>query len=86
MSTQTENSQSLLEDSAQPMRKIGDRYALLALIGTGESAEVYRAKDVLLGVDRALKLLSQPHRSAWRRRFRLEARTMARLSLSLIHI
>jgi len=59
------------------------RYKLLAEIGRGASATVYRARDESLGVDVALKLL-HPHlagaaRSAARRRFFDEARTASRL-------
>lgn len=61
---------------------LGDgRYELLEPIGSGGAAEVWRARDTELDVDRAIKILSAraATRSTLRRRLRAEAQVLARL-------
>ncbi|TNE88153.1 MAG: serine/threonine protein kinase [Deltaproteobacteria bacterium] len=59
----------------------GGRYRLVAQLGEGGMAMVYRARDERLGVDRAVKLLKSEvaSRKSVLRRFEAEATTMARL-------
>ncbi|MGH2748005.1 MAG: Stk1 family PASTA domain-containing Ser/Thr kinase [Actinomycetota bacterium] len=63
-------------------RTYGDRYAVIELVGSGGMAEVYRARDELLGREVALKVLS--HRLSTDRsfveRFRREAQAAANLN------
>jgi beta-lactam-binding protein with PASTA domain/tRNA A-37 threonylcarbamoyl transferase component Bud32 len=63
-------------------RVLGGRYRLMAVVGVGASGSVYRAYDVVLGRDVALKLLHPALASdeAFLRRFRAEARAAASLS------
>lgn len=63
-------------------RTLGGRYRLEALLGTGASAGVYRARDVSLGRRVAVKVLHPGVASdpAFRKRFRAEARAAASLS------
>lgn len=60
----------------------GGRYALLERLGTGNTAEVYRARDRLLERDVCLGFLRESHVADPRRaeRFRREARSAASLS------
>ncbi len=60
----------------------GGRYVPLDLIGEGGMAQVYKVMDRRLGVERAVKLLDGrfTDRGAIRKRFLVEARTMARLT------
>lgn len=60
-------------------RVVADRYELLALIGRGGSAEVWRALDTSLGRDVALKLVTAAHDDSTARAAD-EARTLARLN------
>ncbi|MCB9743350.1 MAG: protein kinase [Alphaproteobacteria bacterium] len=62
-------------------RTLGERYALGEVLGSGGAAQVHRATDTLLGVDRAVKLLldTGPHTELLRSRLRNEARVMAQL-------
>ncbi|MCB9664507.1 MAG: serine/threonine protein kinase [Alphaproteobacteria bacterium] len=57
------------------------RYDLVERIGRGGVAEVWRAHDTALGVDRAIKILHGPGQTSPRRiaRFRDEARAMAQI-------
>ncbi len=62
--------------------ELGGRYVLGDRLGKGGTAEVYRGWDDLLGVQRALKLLTVEHprvRQSLRRRLRAEAQAMARI-------
>ncbi|MFC4452954.1 serine/threonine-protein kinase [Deinococcus sonorensis] len=59
---------------------LGGRYTLLARIGEGGSAEVYRVHDTLLDRDVALKIAHGHMPQADRQRFLREIRTLARLS------
>ncbi|MGI8553255.1 MAG: serine/threonine-protein kinase, partial [Dehalococcoidia bacterium] len=64
----------------QPIQQIG-RFTLLAPLGGGGFGAVYRAEDRGLGRQVAIKLLHAQHAAdpAFVDRFRVEARTMARL-------
>ena len=59
---------------------LAGRYELLALLGEGGSAKVYRAQDVLLGREVALKVLHPHLPESDRSRFLREVRTLARLT------
>ena len=61
---------------------IGGRYELMALLGQGGFATVYRAHDRRLGIDVALKLMHAyiAADQEFTRRFLAEARVLARLS------
>lgn len=63
-------------------RVLAGRYRLEAALGTGSSAHVFRASDLRLGRDVALKLLHPGlgHDEAFLRRFRAEAQVVASLS------
>lgn len=63
-------------------RVLSDRYELIELVGTGGMAEVWRARDLRLGRDVAVKLLWGPaaRQSSMRRRIEREARALAALS------
>ena len=60
----------------------GGRYEVLGRAGAGGMAEVYRARDELLGREVALKVLSErfAHDSSFIERFRREAQSAANLS------
>ena len=66
-----------------PAKEIyGGRYEVLGRAGAGGMAEVYRARDELLGREVALKVLSErfAHDSSFVERFRREAQSAANLS------
>jgi len=67
------------EELARPL--CGGRYRLVRVLGSGGAATVYRAYDALLGVWRAVKVLSprMAGKGRVRERFLNEARTLARL-------
>ncbi len=67
-------------DVAPPL--CSGRYRLVAVLGSGGMATVYRAYDALLDVFRAVKVLDPEltQRRKTRERFLMEARTMAKLS------
>jgi serine/threonine-protein kinase len=69
-------------DTSLPPALADGRYEPLALIGEGGMAQVYRVRDRRLSVERAVKLLDPrfTKRGSIRKRFLVEARTMARLS------
>src|SRR5689334_5786146 len=50
----------LLVSTAPPGMRIANRYELLALLGRGGMGLVYKARDLVLNEDTAIKLL-QPH-------------------------
>ncbi|HJZ78620.1 MAG TPA: serine/threonine-protein kinase [Vicinamibacterales bacterium] len=57
-------------------------YEVVAPLGSGGMGEVYRARDIRLGRDAALKLLPEQvaHHPAWLARFRHEAQLLASLN------
>lgn len=58
---------------------LGERYVLREVLGTGATSTVYRAQDLVLGRDVAVKILSnEPDDADARRRFVREAQTAAR--------
>ncbi|MEV6329551.1 serine/threonine-protein kinase [Streptomyces sp. NPDC051909] len=60
---------------------VADRYQLHVCVGRGGMGEVWRATDVVLGRDVAVKLmLGHEHDPSAAERFRMEAQTAARLS------
>jgi len=63
-------------------RSYGGRYAILERVGTGGMAEVYRARDELLGREVAVKVLSERFSSdrSFVERFRREAQAAANLN------
>lgn len=63
-------------------RTYGDRYSVFERVGAGGMAEVYRARDELLGRDVALKVLSErfARDSSFVERFRREAQSAANLN------
>jgi beta-lactam-binding protein with PASTA domain/tRNA A-37 threonylcarbamoyl transferase component Bud32 len=63
-------------------KKFGDRYAIVERIGTGGMAEVYRARDELLGREVAVKVLSERFSSdrSFVERFRREAQSAANIN------
>jgi beta-lactam-binding protein with PASTA domain/tRNA A-37 threonylcarbamoyl transferase component Bud32 len=63
-------------------RTYGGRYAILERVGTGGMAEVYRARDELLGRDVAVKVLSErfSRDRSFVERFRREAQAAANLN------
>src|SRR5882762_2340993 len=67
--------------SLSPRTKLGP-YEIIALLGAGGMGEVYRARDIRLGRDVALKILpAEVSRDASpRRRFETEARAVAALN------
>jgi serine/threonine protein kinase len=70
----------MLDEAAPPLHH--GRYQLQKVLGAGGMATVYRARDSLLQVDRAIKVLA-PHlskRRSIRERFLLEARSMAKIA------
>ncbi len=70
------------EGSNQPRRLLGDRYELEELIGLGGVAEVWRAHDVRLRREVAVKILSGPatRDPGHRRRIEREARALAAIA------
>ncbi|MFN7143773.1 MAG: serine/threonine-protein kinase [Myxococcota bacterium] len=64
------------------MSDLAGRYRLGDVIGTGGTATVYRARDLALGVERAVKVLRVDSlgADAQRARLRSEARAMARVT------
>ena len=60
----------------------GGRYAVIERVGVGGMAEVYRARDELLGREVAVKVLSERHSSdsSFVERFRREAQAAANLN------
>ena len=68
-----------MSDSTQ---RFGDRYSVIGRAGSGGMAEVYRARDELLGREVALKVLSQrlSADSTFVERFRREAQAAANLN------
>ncbi len=70
-------------------RTLADRYRIDALVARGGMARVYRARDVRLERDVAVKVLAQPYADdpAFTERFLAEARAAASLSHpSLVHV
>ena len=65
---------------AGPPSSIGGRYLLGELIGEGGSAKVYRATDIALGREVAVKLLHEHVLDNDRRRFEREIRTLAHVT------
>jgi len=61
---------------------LNDRYKLTERLGTGGMAEVYRARDVVLDRDVAIKILRKDYsdNEEFQNQFRLEARSAANLS------
>lgn len=61
---------------------LNDRYQLLEQLGTGGMAYVYRARDVVLDRDVAIKVLRKDYsdNAEFQNQFRLEARSAANLS------
>src|SRR5581483_12064558 len=69
--------------AAQPLAEghlLGGRYRLQGLIGTGGMGHVYRARDLALERDVAVKLLAGPDTRDARERFLREARSAAALN------
>ncbi len=62
--------------------RVAGRYLLGEQLGSGGAAAVYRARDMVLRVDRAIKVLTAPPamRAHLRERMQAEARVMATLS------
>ena len=71
---------TLPEMPLTPGTLLAGRYELLALLGEGGSAQVYRAQDVLLGREVALKMMHDHLPESDRSRFLREVRTLARLT------
>lgn len=70
-------------------RVLGERYRIDALVARGGMARVFRARDLRLDRDVALKILSNPYAESadFTRRFLGEARTAASLSHpNLVHV
>jgi DNA-binding response OmpR family regulator len=62
-----------------PRSLANNRYELLQLLGRGGAASVYLARDQMLGVERAVKVLGEGLRERHLERFLSEARAMALL-------
>ncbi len=60
-------------------RRVANRYDIVSLLGSGGMANVFKAEDLLLRRDVAIKILGVQS-EAIRRRFLLEARSLARLN------
>lgn len=67
-----------MQDSL-PRTLANGRYDLIDLLGRGGAASVYRARDRLLDVERAIKVLGDGLREHYLERFLTEARAMALL-------
>ncbi len=65
--------------SAQPETILADRYRLAGLLGRGGMGRVYRAMDLLLGVEVALKVLPGGGPERHLARFHREAELMSRI-------
>src|SRR5262245_11597855 len=70
-----------IEESTDAMIgvRVADRYLVLAKIGEGGIARVYRARQLSTDRDVALKILSDVRDQETQRRFLLEARATAQL-------
>lgn len=75
-----ESVRRLTDETPSLVGKTLDHYQILSLIGAGGMGEVYRARDVNLGRDVAIKLLPGNFSSAAEQRFEREARAVSALN------